>query len=238
VAVTGSGYGTPRVPSHERGRPPSISRGMRAGCGVAFSANEGTSALVFPQSSRGVLSPCGEPLVALGARLGIPRRLGDIELPKVRDAFEFALTSIRERESRFRRQVLHRAWTQATAVPRPDPSPLGKRHPRPTTGRTVVPGTGRPPAPAETPGPLLAKEGVSARTYGVRPAQTSVRPVSPKRATRTLKKQPICSGFSKPSDGLEPSTPSLPFDARGNQSQPTATDLACFRGFGGRPICR
>jgi hypothetical protein len=72
---------------------------MRAGCGVAFSANEGTSALVFPQSSRGVLSPCGEPLVALGARLGIPRRLGDIELPKVRDAFEFALTSIREREA-------------------------------------------------------------------------------------------------------------------------------------------
>jgi hypothetical protein len=45
-----------------------------------------------------------------------------------------------------------------------------------------------------------------------------------------------CRNFAEPSDGLEPSTPSLP--ARGNQSQPTATDLACFRGFGGRPICR
>jgi hypothetical protein len=55
------------------------------------------------------LSPCGEPLVALGARLGIPRRLGDVELPKVRDAFEFALTSIREREAASGDKVLHRA---------------------------------------------------------------------------------------------------------------------------------
>jgi hypothetical protein len=44
-------------------------------------------------------------------------------------------------------------------------------------------------------------------------------------------KAPMCSAFAKPSDELEPSTPSSPFDARGNQSQPMATDLACFSGF-------
>jgi hypothetical protein len=32
-----------------------------------------------------------------------------------------------------------------------------------------------------------------------------------------------CSAFAKPSDGLEPSTPSLPWHPRGNRSQPTAT---------------
>jgi hypothetical protein len=35
-------------------------------------------------------------------------------------------------------------------------------------------------------------------------------------------------GFAEPSDGLEPSTPSLPCTPRGNRSQPTATVLACF----------
>jgi hypothetical protein len=44
--------------------------------------------------------------------------------------------------------------------------------------------------------------------------------------------------FAEPSDGLEPSTPSLPFDARGNQLQRTATDLACFSGFAAGAICR
>jgi hypothetical protein len=40
-------------------------------------------------------------------------------------------------------------------------------------------------------------------------------------------KPAICAAFAEPSDGLEPSTPSLP-----------STDLACFRGFGRRGICR
>jgi hypothetical protein len=35
----------------------------------------------------------------------------------------------------------------------------------------------------------------------------------------------------EPSDGLEPSTPSLPFDGSGNARQPTATGLACFARF-------
>jgi len=42
----------------------------------------------------------------------------------------------------------------------------------------------------------------------------------------------------KPSNGLEPSTPSLPFDTHSNRSQPTATDSASFCESGGRAICR
>ena len=34
--------------------------------------------------------------------------------------------------------------------------------------------------------------------------------------------------FRKPSDGLEPSTPSLPWNLSGNRWQPVATDFACF----------
>jgi len=43
---------------------------------------------------------------------------------------------------------------------------------------------------------------------------------------------------AKPSSGLEPETPSLPWNFSGNRSQPVATDLACFCGFRGSPICR
>src|SRR6266511_4277997 len=43
--------------------------------------------------------------------------------------------------------------------------------------------------------------------------------------------------FFKPSDGLEPSTPSLPCAPIGNWSQPTATVFACPSRFQGRPIC-
>jgi hypothetical protein len=42
----------------------------------------------------------------------------------------------------------------------------------------------------------------------------------------------------KPSDGLEPSTPSLPWNVAGNRWQPVATDLACFCRFRHRTICR
>src|SRR5215210_6728703 len=35
----------------------------------------------------------------------------------------------------------------------------------------------------------------------------------------------FCGAFAKPSDGLEPSTPSLPCNSDGNQSQPTAKVL-------------
>jgi hypothetical protein len=47
-------------------------------------------------------------------------------------------------------------------------------------------------------------------------------------------KAPICSGFvflKEPSDGLEPSIPSLPWNVSGNGWQPVATDFACFCGF-------
>ena len=38
-------------------------------------------------------------------------------------------------------------------------------------------------------------------------------------------------------DGLEPSTPSLPWGAEGNRSQPTAKVFAYLSGFRGRCIC-
>src|SRR6266516_7000770 len=42
----------------------------------------------------------------------------------------------------------------------------------------------------------------------------------------------------KPSDGLEPSTPSLPWNVSGKRWQPAATVFACFRHFRADPICR
>jgi hypothetical protein len=42
----------------------------------------------------------------------------------------------------------------------------------------------------------------------------------------------------KPSDGLEPSTASLPWNDSGNRSQPTATVLACLGRFSGRAVCQ
>jgi hypothetical protein len=59
---------------------------------------------------------------------------------------------------------------------------------------------------------------------------------SGRSASALTRKRALMQRFLKPSDGLEPSTPSLPFDARGNHSQPTATDLACFRVSAGGPF--
>src|SRR5439155_1205926 len=47
-----------------------------------------------------------------------------------------------------------------------------------------------------------------------------------------------CREFLKPSDGLEPSTPSLPWNVSGKRWQPAATVLACFRHFRADPLCR
>jgi hypothetical protein len=44
-------------------------------------------------------------------------------------------------------------------------------------------------------------------------------------------KAPRCSAFAKPSDGLEPSTPSLPCDPNGNRWQSVAKDSACSSGL-------
>jgi hypothetical protein len=44
---------------------------------------------------------------------------------------------------------------------------------------------------------------------------------------------PICWAFGKPSDGLEPSTPSLPCDVCGERSLTGATVSACSRPFSG-----
>jgi hypothetical protein len=58
--------------------------------------------------------------------------------------------------------------------------------------------------------------------------------ISPSRAT---KHGQFAGIFFKSSDGLEPSTSSLPFWGRGNQRQSTATDFAWFRRFGVQTIC-
>jgi hypothetical protein len=50
-------------------------------------------------------------------------------------------------------------------------------------------------------------------------------------------KAPICGDFAEPSDGLEPSTPSLPWNDARNRWQPVATVSACFRPFRAQAIC-
>jgi hypothetical protein len=63
-----------------------------------------------------------------------------------------------------------------------------------------------------------------------------VRPRSTEQVGLT-EKAPISGAFGEPSDGLEPSTPSLPCTFNRNQSPPTATVLACSCGFRAEPIC-
>jgi len=57
------------------------------------------------------------------------------------------------------------------------------------------------------------------------------------RNRRPVRKQKELNSrnFAEPSDGLEPSTPSLP--SRRNRSQPMATDFACFRALRASAIC-
>ena len=57
------------------------------------------------------------------------------------------------------------------------------------------------------------------------------------RREQSCQKELISRNFAEPSDGLEPSTPSLPCAPIGNRSQPTATVLACFCVFQARSIC-
>jgi hypothetical protein len=44
-------------------------------------------------------------------------------------------------------------------------------------------------------------------------------------------KAPMCGAFAQPSDGLEPSTPSLPSKVSGDGAQPSATVSATFPRF-------
>jgi hypothetical protein len=54
---------------------------------------------------------------------------------------------------------------------------------------------------------------------------------------RRKKKRRFAALFAEPSDGLEPSTPSLPWSAACNWSQPTATFFAHLSRFRRRRIC-
>jgi hypothetical protein len=65
----------------------------------------------------------------------------------------------------------------------------------------------------------------------------SVDAASPCRRPTRQRKQLISTDFVKPSDRLEPSTPSLPCAPIGNRSQPVATVLACWSRFRGSCIC-
>jgi hypothetical protein len=49
---------------------------------------------------------------------------------------------------------------------------------------------------------------------------------------------PFAGLLCKPSDGLEPSTPSLPWNDLGNRSRPTATVFACLGRFRRRAVCQ
>jgi hypothetical protein len=52
-------------------------------------------------------------------------------------------------------------------------------------------------------------------------------------ALQTTTKCRFAGTLGKPSEGLEPSTPSLPWNFSGNQWQPTATDLPVYAALGG-----
>jgi hypothetical protein len=78
-----------------------------------------------------------------------------------------------------------------------------------------------------------AAEGPASRAVGVGP---------PKKLASSMATIPrpncLSAGISwKPSDGLKPSTPSLPFWGQGNWWQPTATVFVCLSRFRGHPIC-
>jgi hypothetical protein len=83
-------------------------------------------------------------------------------------------------------------------VPRPDPSPLGKRHPRPTTGRTVVPGTGRPPAPAETPAPSSPRRGSARGPTACGPLRPRCDPCRRKGQRERSRNSPFAAASRSP----------------------------------------
>jgi hypothetical protein len=56
-------------------------------------------------------------------------------------------------------------------------------------------------------------------------------------ASRLETKNPACGDFAEPSDGLEPSTPSLPCAAKRLPWVVTGCGSACLSGFRARPIC-
>ena len=64
------------------------------------------------------------------------------------------------------------------------------------------------------------------------------RPQRPPCRLNTYAKAATCGAFAEPSDGLEPSTPSLPWNVARNRSQPTAMVLAYFCGSCERVSCR
>jgi hypothetical protein len=76
----------------------------------------------------------------------------------------------------------------------------------------------------------------------LRPAGFSTRLSTSEQTARSAmwlaatKKAPPCGAFAEPSDGLEPSTPSLPWNVARNRWQSTAT--VYFRGVWRGSICR
>jgi hypothetical protein len=85
--------------------------------------------------------------------------------------------------------------------------------------------------------PSLLKRGSPAKRCCKLSRATSVRPASPTRTTNRRKKPRICGGFAKPSDGLEPSTPSLPCAPKPLPLVATGCGLACLSDFRGCPVC-
>ena len=92
--------------------------------------------------------------------------------------------------------------------------------------------------------PLLT---VATTVYPGRAQQCPLVPARPKMypssyprdagaASGQTTESPICRAFSKPSDGLEPSTPPLPCHFHGNRSQSAATVFASLSRSCGRPM--
>ena len=81
------------------------------------------------------------------------------------------------------------------------------------------------------------------RSFGRRhwkPAQVAagIEPLRQNGRQFGQQKELISRNFAKPSDGLEPSTPSLPWNFSRNRSQPTATVFACLGRLRGCAVCQ
>jgi hypothetical protein len=122
----------------------------------------------------------------------------------------------------------------------------------PTSGRRTRAGQGRAASSCSSwPTEPLAANFLPPVTYGETDSIRSKRRLSTRRfhkelhTCRTLESMQValnrkartCGAFAEPSDGLEPSTPSLPSRPGRNWSQPTAKVWACFRQFPVQPVC-
>ena len=102
-------------------------------------------------------------------------------------------------------------------------------------------GSGCAPAiemPYERGSRCQSRRQISPMTILGAPERAPPRIVVEHTQTVVRRKKPLCRTFAEPSSGLEPETPSLPWNLSGNRCQPVASVFACFCGFRDSSIYR